>query len=151
MAAQYAFGDSDVARERLAIVADTFEAPTRQLLEDLPTAHPRYVVDMGCGPGHTTALLRARFPHCALTGIDASAAMVKEARDRVRDASFAVLDVTEPLRLPADLVYSRLLLGHLPDPGAALAHWAAATRPPGLVVCEEPVRYRSADALFREY
>ena len=151
MASQYAFGDSEVARERLGIVADTFEAPTRQLLEDLPPTEPRYVIDMGCGPGHTTALLRARFPHCAITGVDASAAMVEEARERVHDASFAVLDVTEPLRLPADVVYARLLLGHLPDPDAALAHWAGAMRPPGLLVCEEPVRYRSDDALFVEY
>ena len=44
-----------------------------------------------------------------------------------------------------------LLLGHLPDPGAALAHWAAVTRPPGLLVSEEPVRYRSDDPLFARY
>ena len=58
-ATSYAFGDSELARERLAIVADTFEAPTRRLLGDLPPMQPRYVVDMGCGPGHTSALLRA--------------------------------------------------------------------------------------------
>jgi hypothetical protein len=76
---------------------------------------------------------------------------VDEARERVPGAWFAVADVTEPLKLPADLVYARLLLGHLPDPGVALAHWAAATRPPGLLVCEEPVRYRSDDPLFARY
>jgi trans-aconitate 2-methyltransferase len=151
VSASYAFGDSEVARERLAIVADTFAAPTRRVLEDLPRREPRYVIDMGCGPGHTTALLRACFPHAAVTGLDSSAAMVEEARERVPGAWFAVADVTEPLRLPADLVYARLLLGHLPDPGAALAHWAAATRPPGLLVCEEPVRYRSDSSLFERY
>jgi trans-aconitate methyltransferase len=59
----YAFGDSALARERLGLVADTFEAPTRHLLDDLPPMQPRYVVDMGCGPGHASALLRVRFPH----------------------------------------------------------------------------------------
>jgi SAM-dependent methyltransferase len=151
MPARYAFGDSELARERLAIVADTFEAPSRRLLEQLPRREPRYVIDMGCGPGHTTALLHACFPHAALTGLDSSAAMVDEARERVPGAWFAVADVTEPLKLPADLVYTRLLLGHLPDPGQALAHWAAATRAPGLLVCEEPVRYRSDDPLFARY
>jgi trans-aconitate 2-methyltransferase len=148
---RYAFGDSELARERLALVADTFAAPTGQLLADLPIGSPRYVIDMGCGPGHTTVLLRARFPHAALTGLDASSTMVGEARARVPDASFAVADVTEALRLPADVVYARLLLGHLPDPATALARWAAAVRPPGLVVCEEPVRYRSDDPLFARY
>ena len=148
---QYSFGDSDIARERLAIVADTFEAPTRALLGDLPPMQPRYVIDMGCGPGHAAALLQVRFPHSEVTGFDASAAMVDEARVRVPSAWFTVADVTEPLRLPADVVYARLLLGHLPDPAGALARWAAAIRPPGLIVCEEPVRYVSDDPLFTRY
>jgi trans-aconitate 2-methyltransferase len=147
----YSFGDSEIARERLALVADTFDAPTRRLLGDLPAMQPRYVVDMGCGPGHTSALLRARFPHSEVTGLDVSIAMVEEARGRVPSAWFTVADVTQPLRLPADVVYARLLLGHLPDPAIALAHWAAAIRPPGLIVCEEPVRYRSDDPLFLRY
>ena len=147
----YAFGDSELARERLAIVAATFEPPTRQLLDDLPPRPARYVIDLGCGPGHTTALLHAHYPHAQITGLDASAAMVDEARARVPAASFAVADVTRPLRLPADVVYARLLLGHLPDPATALAHWAAAIRPPGLLVCEEPVRYRTDDPLFVRY
>lgn len=147
----YAFGDSDIARERLALVADTFELPTRRLLADLPPMQPRYVVDMGCGPGHSTALLRVRFPHSEVTGIDQSGEMVDEARGRVPGAWFTVADVTDELRLPADVVYARMLLGHLSDPAAALARWAAAIRPPGLIVCEEPVRYRSDDPLFARY
>jgi trans-aconitate 2-methyltransferase len=149
--APYAFGDSELARERLAIVAETFAPPTRRLLSDLPPRSARYVIDMGCGPGHTTALLQARFPHSQVTGLDASDAMLEDARARVPGASFAVADVALPIRLPADVVYARLLLGHLPDPATALAHWAKAIRPPGLLVCEEPVRYRSDDPLFGRY
>ncbi len=147
----YAFGDTDLARERLALVADTFEAPTRTLLSELPDAGYRYVIDMGCGPGFTTALLREAIPHSFATGIDSSPAMIAEARARVRDAHFAVADVTAPLSLPAHLVYARLLLGHLADPGSVLASWSAALRVGGLVVCEEPVRYRSDDPVFARY
>jgi len=148
---RYAFGDSALARERLAIVADTFEGPTRTLLAELPALQPRYVLDMGCGPGHTSALLHQRFPHSEVTGLDASPSMIDEARDRVAGVWFCVTDVTEPLRLPADVVYARLLLGHLPDPHTALEHWVRAVRPPGLIVCEEPVRYRTDNPLFVEY
>jgi trans-aconitate 2-methyltransferase len=147
----YAFGDTDLARERLALVADTFEAPTRALLSDLPRGGYRYVIDMGCGPGFTTALLREAIPHSFATGIDSSPAMIAEARARVPDAHFAVADVTSPLALPAHLVYARLLLGHLPDPGSALATWSAGLGIGGLVVCEEPVRYRSDDPVFARY
>jgi len=149
--ATYSFGDSDIARERMAIVADTFAAPTRALLADLPPMQPRYVLDMGCGPGHSTALLRVRFPHSEVTGLDESPAMVEEARGRVPSAWFTVADVTATLRLPADVVYARMMLGHLVEPDVALARWAAAIRPPGLIVCEEPVRYHSDDPLFTRY
>jgi SAM-dependent methyltransferase len=112
---------------------------------------PRYVIDMGCGPGHATALLRQRFPHSEVTGLDESAAMVDEARGRVPGAWFTVADVSDTLRLPADVVYARMLLGHLAEPAGALERWAAAIRPPGLIVCEEPVRYLSEDPLFTRY
>ena len=147
----YAFGDTNLARERLGLVADTFEGPTRALLRDLPDAGFRYVLDMGCGSGYTTALLREIIPHSFTTGIDSSEVMVTEAAARVPDAHFVVGDVTAPLALPAHLVYSRLLLGHLPDPAAALAHWSAPLRAGGLVVCEEPVRYVSSDPTFARY
>jgi SAM-dependent methyltransferase len=147
----YAFGDTALARERLGIVADAFRAPTEHLLRDVPPYQPRYVLDMGCGPGYTTALLRERFPHSEVTGIDASAAMVEEGRTRVPGAWFVVADVAAPPRLPIDVAFSRLLLGHLPDPEAVVARWAAAMRPPGFLICEEPVRYRSDEPLFRRY
>jgi SAM-dependent methyltransferase len=148
---KYAFGDSDIARERMGIVADTFSEPTQRLLDVLPPMQPRYVIDMGCGPGYASALLRTRYPHSEVTGLDQSPAMVDDARGRVPGAWFTVADITGPLRLPADVVYSRMLLGHLSDPAGALAHWAAAIRPPGLIVCEEPVRYLSDDPLFTRY
>jgi trans-aconitate 2-methyltransferase len=147
----YAFGDSALARERLGIVAATFEAPTRAFLAALPAIEPRYVLDLGCGPGYTTALLGAVYPRAHVTGLDASAAMVTEAAERVENAAFAVADVTETLQLPADVAYARLLLGHLPDPAAALATWVRALRPPGLLACEEPVRYTSDLELFERY
>ncbi len=147
----YAFGDSDVARERLRLVADTFAPPTRALLDDLPPGVRRYKVDLGCGPGYTTALLHDTFTGGFTTGIDASPAMVEEARARVPRAEFFVGDVTRPLRLPAHLVYARLLLGHLPSPAAALANWSVALLGGGLLVCEEPVRYHSDRAVFARY
>lgn len=151
MSGAYSFGDSDIARERLALLADAFEAPTRALLRDLPPGDRRYVLDLGCGPGHTTALLIERFPGSYVTGLDASAVMVAEARERVPEAFFTVADITAPLLLPAHVSYARLLLGHLLDPLGALGRWAKALRPGGIVVCEEPARYRIDDPWFARY
>jgi len=147
----YAFGDSDLARERLALVADTFEPTTRAILGEVPPGDRRYVLDIGCGPGHATALLVERFPGAYVTGLDASPAMLAEARARVPQADFVVADVTAPLLLPAHVVFARLVLGHLADPRRALENWADALRVGGVMVCEEPVRYRGGDAWFERY
>ena len=109
------------------------------------------MLDLGCGPGYSTALLCEAFPHGFVTGLDQSHAMVAEARGRVPGALFAIADVTGPLRLPAHVVYARMLLGHLLDPGAVLVHWGAALLAGGVLVCEEPVRYRSDDKVFARY
>jgi len=150
-ATEYTFGDSELARERLGLVADTFAEPTRDFLRDLPQGGKRYVLDLGCGPGYTTQLLVDAVQHGFFTGIDASAAMVDEARARVPDAQFVVADVTAPLHLPAHLVYARLLLGHLRDPVGALANWAGALLPNGALACEEPLRYYGDDPVFARY
>jgi ubiquinone/menaquinone biosynthesis C-methylase UbiE len=148
----YAFGDSELARQRLAILSDVFAPTSRALLQDLSPAFVRYILDLGCGTGHTTALLRQHFPLAEITGFDSSAAMIDEARVRVRDATFAVFDVTRPLLLPADIVYARFLLGHLADVHSALATWATSLRPgSGVLACEEPVGYVSDDPWFARY
>ncbi|HEX5097697.1 MAG TPA: methyltransferase domain-containing protein [Acidimicrobiia bacterium] len=152
MSTPYTFGDSELARERLGLVAAAFEAPTRTLLDDVPGRFRRYVLDLGCGPGYTTALLAQKFVLAQVTGYDAAPAMLAEARRRVPRAWFVKADVTEPLLLPADIVYGRLLLGHLREPAHVLDTWAAALRPGnGILVCEEPVRYRSDDRRFARY
>jgi SAM-dependent methyltransferase len=135
----------------MALVADTFAPPTRSLIAELPRLTVGYVLDMACGPGHSTSLLVDAYPHAYVTGLDESEAMVAEARSRVPGAQFVVADVTAPLRLPAHVVFARMLLGHLADPSAALGTWAGALRGSGVLACEEPVRYRSDVDVFARY
>jgi trans-aconitate 2-methyltransferase len=52
---------------------------------------------------------------------------------------------------PADLVYGRFLLVHLPDPRATVTAWAGELAPGGMVVVEEPERIDTDDADFRRY
>ncbi|HKE68571.1 MAG TPA: methyltransferase domain-containing protein, partial [Nocardioidaceae bacterium] len=37
------------------------------------------IADLGCGPGHLTALLRARWPEATIEGVDSSAEMIERA------------------------------------------------------------------------
>ena len=138
--ARYTFGDSDLAAARLALVASVFEAPSRDLLQrSIPPGSE--VLDVGCGPGHSTRLVAETCRPRRLVGLDASAAYVELARRTTTDpvVAFEVHDVTAPPLpgAPVDALYGRLLLAHLPDPLAIVERWATQVRPGGVVVLDE--------------
>jgi SAM-dependent methyltransferase len=152
--APYAFGDTAVASRRLEVLASVFGPTSRTLLASVPGSRPKVVLDLGCGPGHTTAMLADAFPEAEVIGIDASGAFVAEATARATPrCGYRVADVTgSPLPgAPADVIYARFLVVHLPDPPAAVAAWVGQLTPGGILVVEEPERIDTADADFRRY
>ncbi|WP_237232985.1 methyltransferase domain-containing protein [Rothia nasisuis] len=54
--------------------------PFADLLAHVPQGAPAVIVDLGCGPGKSTALLRDRWPQARIVGIDGSADMIEAAR-----------------------------------------------------------------------
>src|SRR5262249_46456850 len=67
--------------------------------------------------------------------------------------SFSVHDVTSaPFPVaPADLLYCRFLLTHLPEPHSILARWATQLRPGGLLLIEEPEWIHTGVTVFATY
>jgi SAM-dependent methyltransferase len=145
-----------VASRRLDVLASVFGPTSIALLGDLPSspARARTVLDLGCGPGHTTAMLAGLFDGAVVTGIDASDAFVDEATSasaaRCRYQVADVTDVSLP-GAPADVIYARFLVVHLPDPHGAMAGWARQLAPGGFLVVEEPERIETDDGDFGRY
>jgi trans-aconitate 2-methyltransferase len=148
--ANYSFGDSEIAAERLEIVAQTFAPTTSALLRALE-ATPKRVLDLGCGPGHTTELLAALFPSAEIVAVEISDSFAAQARERVASARVIIDDVTAPLPSRFDLVYARFLLSHLPDIDATVTGWCHAVAPGGFLVLEEPESIVATDRLFARY
>lgn len=151
----YAFGDTPAASARLAVLAEVFAPTSTALLLGLGV-HPARVLDLGCGPGRSTALLTGCFRGATVVGVDRSPAFVAEAASIVPEAGFHVADVADVVdgRLPgapADLVYARFVLAHLPEQGAVLARWCGLVAPGGLLVVEETDEILTADPAFRAY
>lgn len=103
--------------------------PFHDLLARVGACSPRRVVDLGCGPGHLTGLLAARWPGAAVTALDSSAEMVAAARERGIDAVHAdVVDWTPPP--DADVVVTNAVLHWVPTHPELIPRWTAAL-PPG--------------------
>jgi SAM-dependent methyltransferase len=145
----YLFGDTDLAAMRLEFLAGVFREPTRALLRDALPTRPSIAVavDLGCGPGFTTRLLAETLPCRKVVGLDSSSSFIEAARSiEIPGVCFGLHDVTAlPLPLPVDvdvdgidLIYSRLLLTHLPSPGELITRWIDELRPGGLLLLEEP-------------
>lgn len=151
----YAFGDSERAALRLALVADTFSEPSLAFLYgERGEGSCELGVDLGCGPGHTTRLVSDVLGCARTVGIDASEAHLARAReDADPGCEFVcadVLDTPWPTG-PADRVYARFLLSHLSDPEAAVAAFAAQVREGGSLLLDEVEAIHTEEPVFRRY
>jgi trans-aconitate 2-methyltransferase len=79
---------------------------------------PYSIVDLGCGPGQLTPVLKERWPHATILGVDSSAEMIEAARRRDDGpfVSYVQADVStwEPVA-PVDLLVSNALFQWVPD------------------------------------
>jgi tRNA (cmo5U34)-methyltransferase len=93
----------------------------------------RAVLELGVGTGETSRRVRVLHPQAALTGIDASAAMLAGAREALPDVELLQQRLEDPLpERPFDLVVSALAVHHLdPEAKRNLFHRLAAALRPG--------------------
>ena len=118
--------------------------PAIDLLARIPPGPRRYIVDLGCGGGQVTRLLRERWPEAGITGIDSSAAMLERARGEI-DASFVQADLNRwsPPR-ETDLLVSNAALHWLDDHRALLARWLDVLQPGCAVAVQMPRNHDAA-------
>jgi trans-aconitate 2-methyltransferase len=151
----YTFGDTEVAAERLRLLARVFEPSSSRLLGSLGTPNGELAVDLGCGPGSTTRLLAEHVATERVVGLDQSQRLLEQAtREQIAArVSFLQCDVSSPpFPLPtADVLYSRHLLTHLREPGQVVRAWACAARPNALLVLEETAFMTGEHPAFPRY
>ncbi|OVE84560.1 class I SAM-dependent methyltransferase [Natronolimnobius baerhuensis] len=103
----------------------------------LPDVNGKRVLDAGCGDGHYAATLAERGGD--VLGVDASAEMVRVARERYGDeANFRRADLTESLSSiddnAMDVVLCQHVMSHLPSLETPLSEFARVLRPGGSLV-----------------
>ena len=125
--------------------------PAAELLARVPGEKPARVMDLGCGPGNSTALLAARWPGAALEGLDSSEAMLAEARASGVVANWVLADLAQ-WQPPAayDVIYSNATLQWLPDHASLLPRLMGFVSQGGVLAFQVPVNLEApSHALMR--
>jgi trans-aconitate 2-methyltransferase len=126
--------------------------PCRDLVARIALENPRRIVDLGCGPGNSTAVLAARWPEAQVMGADRSAEMIATARERYprgswRQDDLAVWAASEPV----DLVFSNAALQWVSDHARVVPHLFAQVAPGGALAWQVPCNMDApAHRLMRE-
>jgi trans-aconitate 2-methyltransferase len=116
--------------------------PALDLLARVPLDAPARVVDLGCGPGNVTAILRQRFPEAEVNGVDGSAAMLEKARAAVPQCRFEQADFFrwQPAE-PPDLIYSNAALHWVDKHAALFPRLLSLLAPGGVLAVQMPDMY----------
>lgn len=123
----------------------------RDLLARIPPLSPRSIVDLGCGPGNSTALLSLHFPGASILGVDTSDNMLAAARMRLPAAQFVKQDLAEwaPSE-PVDLIFANAALHFARDHQDLLPRLLSFLAPDGVLAVQMPnVMQDPAHALMR--
>lgn len=119
--------------------------PAIDLAARLEYDSPYKALDVGCGPGNSTAVLKARFPGAHVTGADYSENMVETAKKDHPELEFIRCDISADLDgLPHDfdIVFSNACLQWVPDHPALLPRLMELLKPGGLMAVQIPMNYQ---------
>lgn len=111
--------------------------PALDLIARVRHLSPKNIVDLGCGPGNSTAALRAAFPKASIVGVDNSPNMIQRARADHPDLSFALGDVTA-LEGIYDLLFSNACLQWIPDHETLIPSFMEHLNPGGVLAVQIP-------------
>ena len=113
--------------------------PAVDLLQRVPLTSPARVVDLGCGTGNVTALLRARWPAAEVTGVDASPAMLERARTSDPEVEWVQADVaTWAPPATVDVLFSNAALHWLDDHATLFPRLVSAVAAGGVLAVQMP-------------
>jgi trans-aconitate 2-methyltransferase len=123
-------------------VADPMHRWGLEVLDRLPLTGRERVLDAGCGSGRVTEALAERLPGGFVVALDASPAMLDEARRRLARFGERIEYVQADLGLPlpieglVDAILSTATFHWVPDHDALLRNLAAVIRPGGRLAAQ---------------
>ena len=93
--------------------------PSVDLAARIAVESPARVIDLGCGPGNSTRVLKSRWREALVIGLDSSPDMVEAARADQPEGEWVLSGIEDwSADEPFDVVFSNAALQWIPDHGA---------------------------------
>lgn len=114
--------------------------PAIDLLSQIEIEAPRRIIDIGCGPGNSTILLKYRWPDADITGIDLSQAMIEQAKKDYPDIRFITGDAGGDLSHLGwfDVLFANASLQWIPDHPHLIPRLFGMVNPGGVFAAQIP-------------
>src|SRR5262245_56486033 len=118
--------------------------PAIDLISRISLADPIQIVDLGRGPGNSTALLHQRWPSARVVGLDNSKEMITAASRAHPDWTWVEGNVaTWSTAVPLDLIFSNAVLHWVPDHAGLMPRLLSQVSPSGAIAIQMPPHFRS--------
>lgn len=113
--------------------------PVYDLLAAVPNEGIERAVDLGCGPGNSTAVLQAHVPEAQISAIDSSEDMLRAARQRLPQVTFQLADIQHwRAEVAPQLILANASLQWLPDHAQLYPRLLAQLAPGGWLAIQTP-------------
>ncbi|HUZ18179.1 MAG TPA: methyltransferase domain-containing protein [Spirochaetia bacterium] len=114
--------------------------PSRDLATRIRTIDARSIVDVGCGPGNSTAVLKEHWPQARIIGLDSSGAMIAKARSAHPEWEWLLADAeTWSTGERFDVIFSNAALQWMSDPAIVTSNLFAHLNEGGALAVQIPL------------
>ena len=149
---RYSYGTDDAAAKRLELLSCLFNPYSEAFIKNCSPGNVESALDLGCGPGFTTAMLAGATGANMVYGIDNSENLLARASQRFPQYGFIKHNVTEtPFPVKPQIMYARFLLTHLQDIVSLVNRWINQGSSSGMLFIEECEAIETEIPVFREY
>jgi len=137
--------------DRYLTYADERGRPFVELVARVGAEAPATVVDLGCGPGNLTTLLRERWPAADVRGLDSSPEMIAKAHAVDQTITFEVADLRAwaGAAEPVDVLVSNATLQWVPDHLELLPRLVSRVKPGGWFAFQVPGNFEEPSHAIR--
>jgi len=118
--------------------------PSIDLVNRINCRSPKRIIDIGCGPGNSTAVLKKHYPDTYVLGVDFSPNMIERAKLNYPDIDFMIFDASkdfEKLEGSFDIVFSNACIQWVPNHRKLLTDMMRILNPNGIMAVQIPNQF----------